>query len=43
MDNLAGAAPVGQSYGVPNAVDLAKVGGNTYMTRQGIGDLVQIK
>jgi hypothetical protein len=35
-------APVGQNYGVNNAVDLASVGGNIYMTRQGIGDVVQI-
>jgi sugar lactone lactonase YvrE len=39
--NAAG-APVAQNYGGANAVDLAQLGGNIYMTRQGIGDLVQI-
>jgi hypothetical protein len=38
----AAAAPVAQNYGGTNAVDLAQIGGNVYMTRQGIGDLVQI-
>jgi hypothetical protein len=38
----AGAAPVAQNYGGGNAVDLAQVGGNVYMTQQSSGDLVQI-
>jgi len=38
----AAAIPVAQNYGFSNAIDLAQVGGNIYMTRQGIGDLVQI-
>jgi hypothetical protein len=38
----AAAAPVAQNYGGTNAVDLAQVGGNIYMTQQGAGDLVQI-
>jgi sugar lactone lactonase YvrE len=38
----AGNAPIAQNYGGTNAVDLAQVGSNIYMTRQGIGDLVQI-
>lgn|SRR5215469_10999874 len=33
---------VTQNYGLSNAVDLAQVGGSTYMTRQGTGDLVQV-
>lgn len=38
----AGAAPVAQNYGFGNAIDLAQVGGNVYMTQQSSGDLVQI-
>ncbi|HVP37898.1 MAG TPA: hypothetical protein VMS93_01825 [Candidatus Saccharimonadales bacterium] len=39
---LASSAPVGQSYGLANAVGLARVGGSFFMTRQAIGDLVQL-
>jgi hypothetical protein len=35
-------APVAQNYGFGNAVDMAQVNGNVYMTRQSVGDLVQI-
>ena len=38
----AASAPIGQNYGGTNAVGLATVGNNVYMTRQGIGDLVQV-
>jgi hypothetical protein len=35
-------APVGQNYGFNNAVDMAQTNGHVFMSRQGIGDLVQI-
>lgn len=35
-------APVGQNYGGNNAVDLARLGSTIYMTRQSIGDVVQL-
>lgn len=40
----AASAPVAQNYGGANAIDLAQVGGNIYMTQQSssTGDLVQI-
>lgn len=38
----AAAAPVGQSYGFSNAVGLAQVGANIYMTQQGNASVVQI-
>jgi hypothetical protein len=38
----AASAPIGQNYGTGNAADLAQVGNTVYMTRQGIGDIVQI-
>ncbi len=38
----AGATPITMNYGFANAVGLAQVGGNIYMTRQSIGDLVQV-
>jgi sugar lactone lactonase YvrE len=38
----AASAPVTQFYGFGNAIDIAQTGGNIYMTRQSIGDLVQI-
>jgi hypothetical protein len=38
----ASAAPIGQNYLQANAMDLARVGGNFYMTQQVAGSLVQI-
>ena len=38
----AASATIGHNYGYSNAVGLASVGSNIYMTRQGTGDLVQI-
>ena len=38
----AATTPVTQNYGANNAIGLAQVGGGIYMTRQGIGDLVQV-
>jgi hypothetical protein len=38
----AASATIGQNYGATNAVDLAQVGNTVYMTRQAIGDVVQI-
>jgi hypothetical protein len=38
----AASAPVGQNYGGSNAVGLAQIGGNIYMSRQTIGDVVQV-
>ena len=35
-------APVGQNYGSTNALDLAQIGANIYMTRYFKGDVVQI-
>ncbi|WP_435011411.1 PEP-CTERM sorting domain-containing protein [Tundrisphaera lichenicola] len=39
---FAGSAPVGQFYGANNAVALTTLGSSIYMTRQGIGDVVQL-
>jgi hypothetical protein len=39
---LASSVPVAQNYGGANAVDLAQIGANIYMTQQSNGDLVQI-
>jgi hypothetical protein len=38
----AASAPIGHNYGSANAVGLAQVGSNIYMTAQALGDLVQI-
>jgi hypothetical protein len=38
----AAAVPVAQTYGGANAADIVQVGGNIYMTRQSVGDVVQI-
>jgi len=39
---LASSVAVAQNYGVGNAVGLAQVGANYYMTQQGVGSVVQI-
>ncbi|MBV9851541.1 MAG: PEP-CTERM sorting domain-containing protein [Armatimonadetes bacterium] len=38
----AASATVGKNYSQPNALGLAQLNGNIYMTQQGIGDVVQI-
>lgn len=38
----ANTVPVAQNYGLANAVGIAQVGQTFYMSRQGIGDLIQI-
>lgn len=38
----AGSVVIGQNYGAGNAVGIAKASGNLYLSRQSIGDLVQI-
>lgn len=43
VDNqVAAAAPVGQNYGLNSATAIAQLGNTLYMTRQSVGDLVQI-
>jgi hypothetical protein len=41
-NQTAASAPIGQNYGLGNAVGIAQVGNTFYMTQQGNGDLVQI-